>query len=293
MARASPRSTARRCASSKLPPLPSLRSMRPVMARSRTVSTLSQMRASSDRSLELAITPPPSLVNLPDQRMHMHLCGDVDAMRRLIEQQASARARQPFRQDDLLLVAARERTDRKSGRRGRISSSSIKSRTSRVAGCAIDPERGLLSRLTARQENIVAHREIHHEAERALARHEADIGGDGIGRLRRAVCRGHRRGGFACARSQFRTAGARSGRCRCRAGRRGRWSRLRAPSCGRARSAVSSISVLPGASRFARRCSCAILPVMSSIRSEMVKLPRARSATTLPSRNTVQRSARF
>ena len=43
--------------------------------------------------------------------MDLRLGGDVDALRRLIEQQHADSAREPFRQDDLLLVAAGERGD--------------------------------------------------------------------------------------------------------------------------------------------------------------------------------------
>ena len=68
-----------------------------------------------------------------------------------------------------------------------------------VAGGRRSIQNARIVALETRQQNIVAHRKIHDEAERALARHEADIGGDGVGGCG-AGRRGHRRDGFACAR---------------------------------------------------------------------------------------------
>ena len=224
--------------------------------------------------------------------MDLHLGGDVDALRRLVEQQhvhLRARAIWPGSPSaDCRRTASRPAAPAGAG--GYREAPSGRARSRSPAARSI--QNAAVVALEARQQNIVAHRQVHHQAERAFARHEADIGRDRVGGLRQPSRCGHRRGGFAHARRQRRTAGARSGRCRCRAGRRGRWSRLRAPTCGRGVRAVSSISVLRRAPRALRRCSCAILPVMSATRSAMVKLPRGAHRDQLPSRSTVQRSAR-
>ena len=67
------------------------------------------MRASSARSLELTSTPPPRCANSRISAWICALARDVDALRRLVEQQHADLARQPFRQDHLLLVAAGQR----------------------------------------------------------------------------------------------------------------------------------------------------------------------------------------
>ena len=45
---------------------------------------------------------------IADQRMDLRLRGNIDALRRVLEQQHGGVAREPFGQDDLLLIAARK-----------------------------------------------------------------------------------------------------------------------------------------------------------------------------------------
>ena len=67
-----------------------------------------QMPTSSSSSDETTSTPRPGLREVADDPVDLGLRRDVDAARRLVEQQHAALAQQPAREHDLLLVAARE-----------------------------------------------------------------------------------------------------------------------------------------------------------------------------------------
>ena len=67
-----------------------------------------QMPTSSSSSDETTSTPRPELGEVADDPVDLGLGRDVDAARRLVEQQHPALAQQPAREHDLLLVAARE-----------------------------------------------------------------------------------------------------------------------------------------------------------------------------------------
>ena len=113
-----------------------------------------------------------------------------------------------------------------SGRRGRMSTQLHQLGDEAIAGRAVEPaearQRGEIG-----QQDVVAHRLVHHQAEPALARHHADAGGDGIGGMPAAGACG-RRPRPPPARPRRRTGGAASDRCRCRAGRPARSPRRRA-----------------------------------------------------------------
>src|SRR5579871_1865554 len=114
---------------------------------------------------------------LAHQAVDLRLGGDVDALGRLVEQQHCDLARQPFRQDDLLLVAARQRRRLEVGPARPDVEQLHQPRDDAVARRAIDfavaPQA-----IQVRQQDIVAHRKVHDQAEPALARHHADAGRD-------------------------------------------------------------------------------------------------------------------
>ena len=70
-----------------------------------------QMPTSSSSSDETTSTPRPGLGEVADDPVDLGLRRDVDAARRLVEQQHAALVQQPAREHDLLLVAAREQPD--------------------------------------------------------------------------------------------------------------------------------------------------------------------------------------
>ena len=66
------------------------------------------MAISSSISDEMKRTPPPSGGELVDDRIDLVLGADVDAARRLVHDEDRRLGQQPLREDDLLLVAARQ-----------------------------------------------------------------------------------------------------------------------------------------------------------------------------------------
>ena len=91
---------------------PSARSIRSMIAPWCIAQMLSQRRVISARSLDDDQHAAAALGEVADQRVDLRLGGDVDALRRLVEQQHADLARQPFGEDDLLLVAAGQRAGR-------------------------------------------------------------------------------------------------------------------------------------------------------------------------------------
>ena len=166
---------------------PAARSSRAVIRPWCSARMPSQTRVSSARSLERHQHAAAAPGEVADQRVDLRLGGDVDALRRLVEQQHADLARQPFGEDHLLLVAARQRRRPAARRwRGRMSSSSISSATSRSpAARSSEPPR--VKPVEARQQDVVAHRQVSIEAEPPLARHHADAGADGGGRACRSA----------------------------------------------------------------------------------------------------------
>ena len=74
--------------------------------------------ASSSGSSDDAITMPRTLGGqLADQRVDLRLGADVDAAGRLVEEQHARLRQQALGERDLLLVAARQRVDERSGAR--------------------------------------------------------------------------------------------------------------------------------------------------------------------------------
>src|SRR5215831_3003164 len=119
---------------------------------------------------------------IANELVDLHLGGDVDPLRRLVEQQHGDAPRQPFRQDHLLLIAAGERA----GRQLRPARTDVEERhqlgDDAIAGSAVD-DAIARERVEVGKQNIVAHRQAHDQAKRALRRHHADAGGDGVGRM--------------------------------------------------------------------------------------------------------------
>ena len=138
------------------------RTMRP----RRTASTASHSRASSPRSLELTSAPPPRAAKSRIKRVDLRLGGDVDALRRLVEQQHGDLARQPFRQDHLLLIAAGQApTPAAPAAADGCRASSISSVTMRSPALAVEPAACAQSTIETGQQDIVADRLVHDEAE--------------------------------------------------------------------------------------------------------------------------------
>src|SRR5262249_38119997 len=119
--------------------------------------------------------------DIADERVDLHLGRDIDALGGLIEQEQGDPPRQPFRQNHLLLIAA--------GQRARLELRAPRTDidqfhhlgTDAFAGVAMEPA-DAREGIQIGQQDIVADRLIHDEAERAFARHHADADGNGIGR---------------------------------------------------------------------------------------------------------------
>ena len=77
----------------------------------RIASTASHKCASSERSLEFEQHAAAARGEITQQRVDLRFGRDVDALRRLVEQQHFDAARQPFGENDLLLIAAGQRRD--------------------------------------------------------------------------------------------------------------------------------------------------------------------------------------
>ena len=71
----------------------------------------SDIARTSGRSLEMRMIPRPGRGQLGDDPVDLDLGADVDAARRLVEDQHPRLRRQPLGEHDLLLVAARQRAD--------------------------------------------------------------------------------------------------------------------------------------------------------------------------------------
>ena len=89
----------------------------PAIWPSRMTSTRSQMPMISGSSLEMTMMPMPLVRKLVDDPVDFGLGADVDAARRLVEDQDLRADLEPARQQHLLLVAAGEAADRDDGAR--------------------------------------------------------------------------------------------------------------------------------------------------------------------------------
>ena len=105
--------------------------------------------------------------------MDLGLGADIDALRRLFEQQHVNPAREPFGQNDLLLIATRERADRKL-RPARPDVEEVHELGDDTPACGAVDERTAGQTIKACQQDVVAHGLIEHQAERALSRHKTD-----------------------------------------------------------------------------------------------------------------------
>jgi hypothetical protein len=118
---------------------------------------------------------------IADQGVDLRLGGNVDALRRLLEQQHADPACEPFRQDHLLLITAGESACREL-RPPRADVEQLEELgDDAVAGAAVEPEPAR-ERREVGQQDVVADRLVHHQPEPPLARHHADAGGDGVDR---------------------------------------------------------------------------------------------------------------
>src|SRR5262245_42357051 len=118
--------------------------------------------------------------DIADERVDLQLGRDIDALGGLIEQEHGNPPRQPFRQDHLLLIAAGERTCLELGATRTDIDELHHLGDDAIAGVAVEPAEAR-QRIEIGQQDVVAHRLIHDEAERAFARHHADAGCDSIG----------------------------------------------------------------------------------------------------------------
>ena len=89
----------------------SLPSTSATISPSRMTRTRVQMPTSSSSSDETTSTPRPDAGELADDPVDLRLRRDVDAARRLVEEEHAALVEQPAREHDLLLVAAGEQPD--------------------------------------------------------------------------------------------------------------------------------------------------------------------------------------
>ena len=113
-----------------------------------------------------------------DEGVDLGAGADVDASRRLVEQQHPRAVHEPAREQDLLLVAAREGRSRPSGSAGRSSSASICSRAAlRSARSSRKP--AFANRDERRERDVDEDRLLEHQAlALALLGREADAGVD-------------------------------------------------------------------------------------------------------------------
>ena len=95
----------------------SSRAISPVTRPSRIVTMRSQTARISGSSDEMTITAMPDFAISIKQIVHLDLGADVDAARRLVDDQDFRPQREPARQHHLLLVAAGEIADRLIGAR--------------------------------------------------------------------------------------------------------------------------------------------------------------------------------
>ncbi len=126
----------------------------------------------------------------PDQFVNLRLGRDVHALRRFFKQQHADFAREPFRKNDFLLIAAGQGRHRQA----RVARADVERFHQfchqPVAARAVEARaRPAHQPVEARKQNVVADRQIHHEAEAAFAGHESDPEPDG----RRRACDAPRR----------------------------------------------------------------------------------------------------
>src|SRR5215211_3533285 len=101
---------------------------------------------------------------IANEGVDMRLGGDINALRRLIEQQRTHPAGNPFGENDLLLIAAGKSRRGKIGTTGADVEQLHQLGDNTVAARAID-DTGAAEPIEARQQNIVAHRLVHDESE--------------------------------------------------------------------------------------------------------------------------------
>src|SRR5580700_6496210 len=116
-----------------------------------------------------------------DQAVNLRLGRNVDALGRLFEKEYADFAGEPFGQNDLLLIAAGECRRRQAWFARADIQQFHQLRDQSVGADAVDAA-ALTTRQPAetRQQNVVARRQIHNEAQPAFTGHEADAGADRI-----------------------------------------------------------------------------------------------------------------
>src|SRR6266540_2337431 len=119
--------------------------------------------------------------DIPDERVDLRLCRDIDALGGIVEEQHGNSPHQPFRQDHLLLIPARQRACFQV-RFPRTDINELHELgDDPVAGIAIEVAHAR-ERIEVRQQDVVADRLIHDEAEGTFAGHHTDPGSDGVAR---------------------------------------------------------------------------------------------------------------
>ena len=222
----------------------------PTMRPSRKTRMRVDRFSTSGSSLEMSRIAGARRRELVDERVDLRLRADVHAARRLVEDQDAALRREPFRQHDLLLVAARQRRRpaRRAPARARAGARSTADAAPRSARAVMNAERA--SRAQNRQRRVVerAHRRAPGPAAcdpRARGRCRARIASAG-----RVACRAAARDRDVARRvaDRGRTAPARP-----RSGRR-RPAR-RSPTTSPARSVNETSAKLAGLDRPSTRSS--------------------------------------
>ena len=259
-------------------------------------SLIPRISGISDEIITIAT---PALRQRPHQRVDLRLRPDVDALRRLVEDQDRRLVSQPARQRDLLLVAARERADVGVDRRGLDAQLARRSRAPRGARRRVNQAvRG--TRRADWPARVGRHRHLqHHAVLAAILRHVGDARRDRGLRRRDATGRAVEQDLARVGRAQpeHRLRPARCGPIRRRPAR---------PRISPRRT-VSDTSRMPDARCVTPRISSATSPMrrvrfgktaessrptISRIRSARVDVARARASPTVwPSRSTVIRSA--
>ena len=132
-------------------------------------------RSTSGRSDDAIKMATPRAAERADERVDLFARADVDAARGLVEQEHARRAMQPLSEHDLLLIAARQRRDR---RVGAAADAQLVDARVRASASAASP-----SASAERQRQVLGDRQPEDEAAPfAIFGHEREAGGDGVAR---------------------------------------------------------------------------------------------------------------
>src|SRR5919201_1026919 len=117
--------------------------------------------------------------DIANKSVDLRLCRDIDALGGIVEEQHGNAPREPFRQDHLLLIAAGQRACFQIRFPRTHINELHELRDDAVARISIEVAHAREC-IEIRQQDIVADRLIHDEAEGALPRHHDDTGSNGV-----------------------------------------------------------------------------------------------------------------